>query len=344
MSDIKINNITDRSGSSGPVFAGISTVSTSAFMIMPSGPTEYRGGRGRGFFHGGRNNPNHYSDINYINIASTGNAADFGDMSIKRNGSSGNVSSSTRALVAGGYDLDATANTTSIDYFIMSSSGGGNNFGDLTEAGNSGGGVSNDTRGIFAGYYPSYSGTLVSVTIASTGDASAFGSLISTSVASAGGINSPTRGIFSGLEVSPVLGGSGTSVIRTEFVTILSTGNSQEFGDLSVKRNANAACSSSTRGLSMGGLTPSLSDVIDYCTIATLGDFTDFGNLTAARRSGGACSSSTRGVKGGGTTPTNLNTIDYVTIASTGNATDFGDMTYSARGVSANSDVHGGLG
>ena len=94
----------------------------------------------------------------------------------------------------------------------------------------------------------------------------------------------------------------------------------------------------------MGGLTPSLSDVIDYCTIATLGDFTDFGNLTAARRSGGACSSSTRGVKGGGTTPTNLNTIDYVTIASTGNATDFGDMTYSARGVSANSDVHGGLG
>ena len=344
MSDIKINNITDRSGSSGPIFAGISTVSTSAFMIMPSGPTEFRGGRGRGFFHGGRNNPNHYSAINYINIASTGNATDFGDMSRTRNASSGNISSSTRGLVFGGYVLADTANTTSIDYFIMSSSGGGNNFGDLTEAGNSGGGVSNDTRGIFAGYYPSYSGTLVSVTIASTGDASAFGSLISTSVASAGGINSPTRGIFSGLEVSPVLEGSGSAVARTEFVTITSTANSQEFGDLSVTRNANAACSSSTRGLSMGGLTPSLSDVIDYCTIATLGDFTDFGNLTAARRSGGACSSSTRGVKGGGTTPTNLNTIDYVTIASTGNATDFGDMTYSARGVSANSDVHGGLG
>ena len=60
MSDIKINNITDRSGSSGPIFAGISTVSTDAFMVMPSGPTEYRGGRGRGFFHCGRNNPNHY--------------------------------------------------------------------------------------------------------------------------------------------------------------------------------------------------------------------------------------------------------------------------------------------
>ena len=344
MSDIKINNITDRSGSSGPIFAGISTVSTSAFMVMPSGPTEFRGGRGRGFFHGGRNNPNHYSDINYINIASTGNATDWGDMTRTRNGSSGNISSSTRGLVAGGYVLADTANTSSIEYYIMSSSGGGNNFGDLTEAGNGNGGVSNDTRGIYGGSYPSYSGTLSSVTIASTGDASAFGGLISRSVASVGGINSPTRGIFSGITVSPVLEGSGSIVARTEFVTIASTANSQEFGDLSVAREANAACSSSTRGLSMGGLTPSLSDVIDYCTIATLGDFTDFGNLTAARRSGGACSSSTRGVKGGGTTPTNLNTIDYVTIASTGNATDFGDMTYSARGVSANSDVHGGLG
>ena len=305
MSDIKINNITDRSGSSGPIFAGISTVSTSAFMIMPSGPTEYRGGRGRGFFHGGRNNPNYYSDINLITIASTGNASDFGNMSIKGNGGGGNVSSSTRALVAGGYDIDTTATVTSIDYFVMSSSGGGNDFGDLTEASNAFGGLSNDTRGIYGGAYPSYSGTLSSVIIATTGSASL--------------------------------------VSRTEFVSITSLGNSQEFGNLSVTRNAVGGSSSSTRGLSMGGLTPSLSDVIDYCTIATLGDFTDFGNLTAARRSGASCSSSTRGIHGAGTTPTNLNTIDFVTIASAGNATDFGDMTYSARGVGGNSDVHGGL-
>ena len=46
MPDIKINNITDRSGGSGPIFVGVSTVSTDAFMVMPSGPTEFRGGRG----------------------------------------------------------------------------------------------------------------------------------------------------------------------------------------------------------------------------------------------------------------------------------------------------------
>ena len=54
MSDIKINNITNRSGSTGPVFAGVSTVSTSAFMVMPSGNTEIRGaGSGRGVLAGG---------------------------------------------------------------------------------------------------------------------------------------------------------------------------------------------------------------------------------------------------------------------------------------------------
>ena len=53
MSNLKINNITNRSGDGGPVIAGVSTVSTSAFMIMPSGDTAIRGaGSGRGVFAG----------------------------------------------------------------------------------------------------------------------------------------------------------------------------------------------------------------------------------------------------------------------------------------------------
>ena len=346
MSEFRVNSITNQDGSTGPQLCGISTFSGKSGVQIPSGSTEFRrqdgGGRGRGFFHGGRNNPNHYSDINLITIATTGNAVDFGDMSIKRNGPGGNASSSTRALAAGGYSIAASATVNSIDYFIMSSSGGTNDFGDLSEIANSFGGVSNNSRGIFGGFYPSYSGALSFVTIASTGDASDFGSLLDRADV-IGGINSPTRGIFSGMSVSPVAEGSASLVSRTEFVSITSLGNSQEFGNLSVTRNAVGGSSSSTRGLVSGGLTPSLSDVIDFCTIATLGDFTDFGNLSVARRSGASCSSSTRGVHGAGTTPTNLNTIDFVTIASAGNATDFGDMTYAARGVAANSDVHGGL-
>ena len=38
------------------------------------------------------------------------------------------------------------------------------------------------------------------------------------------------------------------------------------------------------RGLFAGGLSPSLSDVIDYITISTLGNTTDFGNISAGKQ------------------------------------------------------------
>ncbi len=340
MSDIKINNITNRNSDTGPVIAGVSTVSSSAFMVMPNGNTEIRSaGAGRGVFSGGRNNPVFHDTMNLVEIATTGNAVDFGNLSKKVNGGSGNVSNSTRGITSGGYDGDAGANASHIDYHIFSSNGGVYDFGDLTEASNAHGGHSNGRIGIFAMGYPTYSGQLTFITIATTGDATAFGSLTSLpAVADPGGINSPTRAILHGLN------NSNENIKMCEFVTFETLGNSQEFGNLTVARQAQTGCSSSTRGISCGGLTPSLTDVIDYCTIATLGDFIDFGNLSRARRSLGGCSSSTRGLMGGGTTPTNQNNIDFVTIASTGDATDFGDLTYSARNVKGNSDVHGGLG
>ena len=43
MSQIRINNITNKIGDTGPTIAGVSTVATSAFMVMPSGNTEIRG-------------------------------------------------------------------------------------------------------------------------------------------------------------------------------------------------------------------------------------------------------------------------------------------------------------
>jgi hypothetical protein len=53
MSELRINNITDTAGSSGPIIAGVSTVTSTSHMVMPSGPTEMRGGRGKGVFIGG---------------------------------------------------------------------------------------------------------------------------------------------------------------------------------------------------------------------------------------------------------------------------------------------------
>tara|TARA_R100000008_G_C3548689_1_gene149067 strand:- start:24 stop:1043 length:1020 start_codon:yes stop_codon:yes gene_type:complete len=337
MSEFKVNTITNKDGSHGPQICGITTFGSSG-MQLPSGPTEMRGGRGRGVFSGGRNNPVFHDTMNLVEIATTGNAVDFGNLSKTVNGGSGNISNSTRGITSGGYDNVAAANASHIDYHIFSSSGGVSDFGDLTEASNAHGGYSNGRRGIFAMGYPTYSGQLTFITIATTGDATAFGSLTSPpAVADAGGINSPTRAILHGLN------NADGNIGMCEFVTFETLGNSQEFGNLSVTRQAGSGCSSLTRGISQGGLAPSVSDVIDYCTIATLGDFIDFGNLTQARRSPGGCSSLTRGLMGGGTTPTNQNTIDFITISTTGNSTDFGDLTYSARNVKGNSDSHGGL-
>ena len=47
MSDFKINSIATKQGQHGPVIAGVSTVNSTGCMKIPSGPTYYRGNRGR---------------------------------------------------------------------------------------------------------------------------------------------------------------------------------------------------------------------------------------------------------------------------------------------------------
>ena len=89
-------------------------------------------------------------------------------------------------------------------------------------------GLSNQTRGIFAGGFNLPAGgqqnNISLITIASTGNGTDFGDLI-TSGNSPDGTSSPTRGVIAG-------GQTPTKLSRIEFITIASTGNAQEFGDL----------------------------------------------------------------------------------------------------------------
>ena len=119
-----------------------------------------------------------------------------------------------------------------------------------------------------------------------------------------------------------------------EYVSITSTGNSQDFGDLTIGALSMAPTSSSTRGVWMGkevAASPFASATIDYVTIASTGDALDFGDLdsgTAIRTAGGV-SSSTRGIMGGGVG--GLNKIQFITFASLGNATDFSAVLTDGR-------------
>ena len=105
------------------------------------------------------------------------------------------------------------------------------------------------------------------------------------------------------------------------------------------------------RAIWAGGLSPSLSNVIDYSTIPTLGNTTDFGDTIAGKQSMGACASNTRAIQLGGYTTAHENEIGYETISSTGNAQDFGNLTESknrvagcgnqTRGISGGGNISG---
>ena len=116
------------------------------------------------------------------------------------------------------------------------------------------------------------------------------------------------------------------TVGEMDYVTIASTGDAKDFGDLITPTHRLGGCSSAIRGLFFGGGgAPSITNTISYITIATTGNIQDFGDLVQAQEFTSGTSSSTRGVKVGGSDPSPgpyspVGTIEYFEIATTGNA------------------------
>jgi hypothetical protein len=82
-------------------------------------------------------------------------------------------------------------------------------------------------------------------------------------------------------------------------VTIGTTGNATDFGNLSVARAQLGGASSATRAVFGGGWSDadSTEATIDYVTIATTGNATDFGDLVTGRNDVAAVSSGERVVQ-----------------------------------------------
>ena len=343
--NLKVDNITSRSGTDGTEVDGIVEVNTTAHFIPPSGTTAERGSRGRGLFAGGQVAPStgtYTNHIEYLTIATLGNGNTFGDLSGTRD-STASVASSTRAVFSHGYTGGAASNT--IEYVSIHSTGNAFDFGDSTISSSSEQACGNEVRGLIAGG-GSFT-TIKYITIATKGNTSDFGNLTSGRVRaqSMGSAGSPVRGIFAGG------GGSDAEYNIIDYVTIATTGDAQDFGDLSQSKTLScAAGSSSTRMIIAGGADApgyGATNTIDYITMTSIGDAIDFGDLTAAAHGSSVMSNSVRaviylgGTNGNGST---TDTINYVTIATTGNAADFGDRTITASYVAGSSDSHGGLG
>ena len=87
-----------------------------------------------GYFVGGRNaSGTILQTIQYITIASTGNASDYGDLSVGKR-QHGQASNTSRGLSIAGRS-SSTSYTTSVEYFELATSGSGTSWGDLSTAG-----------------------------------------------------------------------------------------------------------------------------------------------------------------------------------------------------------------
>ena len=304
---------------------------------------ELHTGQTRGFISGG-GTPTQVNIIEFVNINSTGDFTDFGDLNNRVNGPAGSADR-TRGITSGGYQSPSGAYINTIDFITMASSGDASNFGDLTVARGYSAGGSDSTRGLTGGAWgPSNSDVIDYITIQSTGDALDFGNLSEAKQVDAT-VASPTRTVFTGGCTGPSPAFVMGTTDRMDYVTTSTLGNAADFGDLHQETFGNAAASNAVRGLIMGGgSSPEKLQNIQFITIATLGNSIDFGDTPSTHYYGAGCASSTRAIVAGGSTPSTINVVDYVQIMTTGNGTDFGDITSSRDQMTGFSNGHGGLG
>ena len=229
--------------------------------------------RTRGLFTNRRTFPSpvnsYFNEIDFVTIASTGDAQDFGDSTVT-NGYNRALSSETRSLGL------AFSSINTINYVTIASTGDAQDFGDQSGVLEGGAACASSTRGVLAG-----GGNIQRmdfITIASTGDAKDFGDLSAT-VTNGIGLSNSTRGVFK-------IGFESGYDNTMEYITIATLGSSTDFGNATTVGPSAASGASPTRGIFAGGSSPvspyPRTNVIQKIEILTTGDALDFGDLTFA--------------------------------------------------------------
>ena len=252
----------------------------------------------RGIFAGGGTT----NVIDYITLASTGDALDFGDLT-RASTEPGACSDSTRGVIFISGSTAPAGYTNEIQFITMASTSDTTDFGDLLAGNSAASAMSNGTRGVVhAGGRAPASGnnTLEYITIQSTGNSVDFGDLAQGGSDGkrvfTGAFSNSVRGIFFG-GTGP---GSPSTTEQTciQYITISTTGNSLDFGDLTANRNRSAGTNDSTRGLCGGGNPGTARNSIEFITISTLGNAQDFGDFSVSKHLyyQGACSNAHGGL------------------------------------------------
>jgi len=291
----------------------------------------------RGLVAGGYNGTTYVNTIYDFDIASGGVSNNFGDLTNSPYGAAG-MSSATRGVFAGGGLFSGTYPNT-IQYVTIATRGNATDFGDLSFGSRYAATVSGSTIGLYAGGSDASNKYqyIDAITFASTGNATDFGDLSSTAHRSSGAssamgaVQTPaTSSEMAFVNGARQTGDDGYSS-SISFYNIATTGNGEQFGEMTSKRSEVSVIGGDTRIIMAGGRDAgaALINTIDYIETSNQGGTaSDFGDLTGPTKYQANFGNSTRGILAGGETGGPIsNVIQYITIASTGNSVDFGDTT-----------------
>lgn len=298
----------------------------------------------RGVICAGQNSPSspyNSNTIDFLTIATTGNAIDFGDNTYAAT-QMGGCSSSTRGTFMAG---QTPTYQNVIQYVEIASQGNAVDFGDLSAAKTSGQAASNSVKGIYAGGEVPGDSNPINVIeefrIAVGGTVTDFGDL-ATARKNMGAGSNQNGGLNDGYQgTRPLPAGSGralfgggiqpasTNVI--DFITMSTLGNAADFGNLRFNRYYHTAFASSIRFFSMAGVdgtgATAHTDDIEYVNFASQGNCSFFSDGTVTNRQMVGFSNATRGVSGGASSPY-INVIEFVVLATVGtDGLDFGNLS-----------------
>ena len=257
--------------------------------------------------------------------------------------SSPNLDGGARAIRAGGQVGGSPyPRTDTMDFVTISTAGNATDFGNLTQVKFGPAGAGSKTRAVFmAGGTPSRLSEIDFVTFSSTGNAADFGDMtVARAAGGDAGHSSETRALLAGGSTP-----SSDANDTIDFITIASTGNGVDFGNLTLSVSGVMSTGNPTRGIFAGGsYLPAYAyrDTIDIVTIASTGNAVDSGFDLNFSHSGRCCENNIRAlfqVSAG-----DNRQIETVTTATLGNSINFGTLTQDNDGGSfSTSDPTRGL-
>ena len=135
-----------------------------------------------------------------------------------------------------------------IDEVQISTTGDAVDFGNLTVARNDNGdgGMASRTRGFFARGASPITGRIEFITFSSRGDGTTFGTMSNSITNAASSASDSTRGLMFGGYAAPL------SLNVIQYITMASSGNGVDFGDL-IEAGSSSAFGSPTRAVAVSG-------------------------------------------------------------------------------------------